>query len=83
MRTAQRPYAEIEAECRESWTNISPAQINAKIRALDGHPMRPILGRVLASALGKYAPVHLGLLPPTWVQAHLDLPEIAAARSHV
>lgn len=71
-------YAQIERECRDSWTGITPEQIRAKIRALDGHPMRALLGRVLAGAIAKYAPRHLGLLEPEWVKAHQELPEIVA-----
>jgi len=71
---------EIEREVAESWANITPEQIRQKIRNLDGNPMHETLGPWLATALAKYATHHLGQLPPQWLKAHNEQPEIAAER---
>jgi hypothetical protein len=69
MRAIEEQHAAAEA----SWGNISePAAIFAKIRALDGHPMRPMLGRMLADAVRRHAPRQLGLLPPEFLVANDD-----------
>ena len=57
----------IDRDVRESWANITAAEVRAKIRALEGHKMRATLGHFIATAIGKHAPHHLGLLPPEWI----------------
>jgi hypothetical protein len=68
MREIEEQHAAAEA----SWQNISEPAIFAKVRALDGHPMRLILGRMLADAVRRHAPRLLGLLPPEFLAANDD-----------
>lgn len=68
MRKLERERTEAEA----SWRNISEPQIFAKVRALDGHPKRTELGRILAVALKRHAPRMLGMLPPEFLAANDD-----------
>jgi hypothetical protein len=69
----QRRALEAEHEAAEaSWRNISEPAIFAKVRALDGHPMRLLLGRMLATAVRRHAPRMLGLLPPEFLVANDD-----------
>jgi hypothetical protein len=56
----------------ESWRGITDAQIQAKVRLLDGHPFRMLLGRMLATAVRRHAPRSLGLLPPEFLTANDD-----------
>jgi len=51
-------------EARESWQNITAEEVRRKIRALDGHPMRIVLGKILHTGLARHAAQHIGLLPP-------------------
>lgn len=60
------------AAAEGSWRGITEQQVRAKIRALDGHPFRMQLGRILAVALKRYAPKLLGLLPPEFLAANDD-----------
>jgi hypothetical protein len=71
---------EIERLARESWRNITPEQIRAKIRALNGNPMRDVLGHFLATALANHAPHHLGLLPPQWLDVVTEPAEVTVLR---
>lgn len=71
---------EIEREVRESWQGITAEQARAKIRALNGNPMRLTLGHMLASALRKHAPQHLGLLPPEWLADRTEPADVVALR---
>jgi hypothetical protein len=71
---------EIERECRGSWDGITPEQIRAKVRELNGNPTRDTLGRFLTGAVAKHAPEHLRLLPPQWLKAYQELPEVAEQR---
>lgn len=64
---------------RASWVTISPEQVRAKVRALDGHPMREALGKALATALFHNAPKHLGYLPPELLK-HLPAAEVVPLR---
>ena len=72
---------EIERETRESWENITPQQIRANVRALDGHQWRDAWGNLLAAAIQKHAPHHLGLLPPEWLKDRSEPPERAKLRA--
>jgi len=58
----------IERECRESWEGVTAEQVRAKIRDLDSHPFRLLLGRMLATALRRHAATNLGLLPPEFLE---------------
>jgi hypothetical protein len=71
---------EIDQEVEESWATITPRQIHAKVRALEGHPMRAMIGSFLASALRKHAPHHLGLLPPEWLTDDAEPASVVALR---
>jgi hypothetical protein len=55
-----------------SWRHISEPAIFAKVRALDQHPMRLLLGRMLATAVRRHQPQMLGLLPPEFLTANDD-----------
>ena len=77
---------EIERTVRESWEGIAAAQVNAKIRAVrdsPAGPMQAVLGSLLAAALAKHAPLHLGLLPPEWLKGHVEPADVTALRKHV
>lgn len=50
-----------------SWRNMTPDDVRAKVRALDGHPMRRALGRVLAKGLEVNAPHLRPMLPPEFL----------------
>jgi hypothetical protein len=71
---------ESERLSRESWKNITPEQVRAKIRALNGNPMRAVLGHFLATALANHAPHQLGLLPPEWLVDHAEPANVVALR---
>ena len=65
-------------ELRREWDD--PAGIRARIRTCDGE-VRYL--RFLASLVAKWAPQHLGLLPPETVEAYqrdADYPKAASAR---
>jgi hypothetical protein len=47
-----------------SWTTITPDQLRAKLRALDGHPFRGPLISILATAVARHARPLAHLLPP-------------------
>lgn len=73
--TNQQQREKIQAEhdaAEESWRNISEPAIFAKVRALNDHPMRLILGRILATAVRRHQPRMLGLLPPEFLTANDD-----------
>lgn len=60
---------EIEERRRAaSWSQMSEADVRAKVRALDGHPFRAALGRILAVAVRRNCRQHLHLLPLDWVR---------------
>jgi hypothetical protein len=68
-----RRKLEQERETAEaSWRGITDAQITAKVRSLDGHPMRLLLGRMLATAVRRHAHRSLGLLPPEFLDPDDD-----------
>jgi hypothetical protein len=71
---------EIDREVSESWANITAAQVRAKLRDLDGHPMRNLLGDFLATALRKHASHHVALLPPEWLKDGADGADVVALR---
>jgi hypothetical protein len=64
----RRKHREEHEVAEASWHGITDTQIRAKIRALDGHPMRLMLGHMLATAIRRHAPQHLGLLPPEFIE---------------
>lgn len=68
------------AEAEASWKNITAEQVRAKIRTLDGHPMRDLLGHFLATALRRHASHHVGLLPPPWLADRSEPAEAVALR---
>lgn len=68
----RRKLAAEHATAEASWGNLSEIAVYAKVRALRDHPMRPILGRMLAAAVRRHAPQHLGLLPPEFLEATDD-----------
>ena len=68
----QQKIQQEREEAEASWRNISEPTIFAKVRALEGHPMRLILGRILATAIRRHAPKMLGLLPPEFLTANDD-----------
>lgn len=72
---------EIEREARESWQNITPEQVRAKIRTIRAGWQPRTYGPFLASALRKHAPQHLGLLPPEWLVEHLEPADVVALRA--
>lgn len=54
----------------ESWGTITPVEVRAKIADVEAQPAstwKVACGRLLAGALRKHAPHHLGLLPPPWL----------------
>lgn len=67
----RREEAERHAFLRRDWDD--PVGIAARIRTCAGD-MRYL--RVLALAVGKWAPQHIGLLPPNVLQSLADDPEI-------
>ena len=69
---SQRVAAE-HSEAIEDWTD--PGKVRAAIRALIDHPMRGVLGHMLAGLVGRHAPQHLGLFPPEWIEASPDQPQ--------
>jgi hypothetical protein len=64
--------AEAEVGRRRDWGRMSEQTVMAKVRALDGHPIRNELGRILAIALWRYCPQYLSLLPEEWRGAAND-----------
>lgn len=46
---------------------MDPNKVRASAANLDGHPMRIVLGRMLARILRKHAPENLGYLPPEFL----------------
>jgi hypothetical protein len=63
------------AEAEASWRNISEPQIFAKVRAINeikSPTVRLINGQFLATAVRRYAPRMLGLLPPEFLTANDD-----------
>lgn len=69
---ALRKLEQERAEAEASWRNISEPVIWAKVRALEGHPMRLLLGRMLATGVREHAPGMLGLLPPEFLAVNDD-----------
>lgn len=64
---AERQEVE-DAERAASWSSMSAMDVKAKIRALDGHPMRLVLGKILGAAVRRYTPQHMALIPVEWLQ---------------
>jgi hypothetical protein len=69
-----------DREDRESWEGITAAQVRAKVRALEGI-IAPGWRGILAHALAKNAPHHLGLIPPEWLKDVAEPPERAKLRA--
>lgn len=75
-------------EVAASWRDLTPEQLRAKLRALEGHPMRPALGRLLRTILERHCSHLLPMLPPDLLndtspaaqQPAPDWPEPAAER---
>ena len=59
---------QLRLNAEASWSGITELQLRRKLRDLDGHPMRPILGRMLATALRRHAPQLLPHLPPEFLE---------------
>lgn len=55
-----------DAQRRREWERLTEDQVRAKVRALDGHPMRDAFGRMLAAAVQRHCPVHLPAVPLEW-----------------
>jgi hypothetical protein len=70
--SASAEQAERERKDAESWRGMTAGDVRAKVRALDGHPFRAMFGRILATAVRRHAPEHLGLLPPEFLAANDD-----------
>lgn len=68
----QRKIAAEHTAAEASWQYFSELQVYAKLRDLKGHPMRLLLGRMLAIAVRRHAPQHLGLLPPEFLEPSDD-----------
>lgn len=64
-----RDLAEVREHAEASWRGVNELQIRRKIRDLEGHPFRPILGRMLATAMRRHAPTMLSQLPPEFLEA--------------
>ena len=60
------------AEREASWQGITVFEIRRKLRELDAHPFRMMLGRLLATGLRRYAPQHLSALPPEFLKDETD-----------
>lgn len=85
--TADQPATirqrEIEREVRESWANVSAAQVRTRINDIRAIPRANGVGSAVArasssfltTAVRKYAPHHLGLLPPEWLADHETIAE--------
>jgi hypothetical protein len=71
---------EIERQVRDSWTNISEAQVRAKIRTIRDGWMPGLYGAFLASCLRKHAPHHLALLPPEWLAERTEAADVIELR---
>lgn len=56
-------------EVAADWAD--PVAVVAAVRALDGHPMQMLLGRLLAGVIRRHAPHNLHLIPPGWRGAEL------------
>lgn len=59
---AERQAAEDE-RIADSWRRMSGDDVRRKLWALNGHPLRLMLGRILAVACERFCPEHLELLP--------------------
>jgi hypothetical protein len=55
-------------QAETSWQNLSEQQIRAKVGALEGHPFRATLGRMLATALRRHQPGLIIHLPPEFLE---------------
>lgn len=64
---AERERLRTEAEA--SWRGITELDIRRKLRNLEAHPFRPLLGRMLATAFRRHAPPMLAHLPPEFLDA--------------
>lgn len=64
--TASERLEREERQRAASWASMSEADVRAKVRALDGHPFRAMLGRMLATAVRRNCRQHLHLLPLEW-----------------
>jgi hypothetical protein len=51
-----------------SWARMTEQDVRAKLRALEGHPFRASLGRILATAIRRNCRQHLHLLPAEWIE---------------
>ena len=71
---------ELERKNRESWETISAEQIRTKIRTIRNSSMPPLFGHFFATALAKYAPQHLNLLPPEWLEDRNEAASVTALR---
>ncbi|HEY2617813.1 MAG TPA: hypothetical protein VGI78_10780 [Acetobacteraceae bacterium] len=82
--TADQPATirqrEIERQCRESWESVTAEQVRAKIRAIRDSWKPAVYGHFLGIALIKYAPHHLGLLPPEWLRERREPADVVALR---
>jgi hypothetical protein len=71
---------EVEREAHESWANITPEQVRAKIRTIRDGFNPNAWGRCFAAALRNHAPRHLGLLPPEWLADPPEPADVVALR---
>jgi len=63
-----RDLAEVREQAEASWRGVNELQIRRKVRDLDRHPFRPMLGRMLATAMRRHAPPMLAHLPPEFLE---------------
>jgi hypothetical protein len=61
-------HARERADAEASWKTLTPEQLRAKLRALEGHPMRLTLGGILATAVSRHVLQLAHLLPPDFLE---------------
>lgn len=60
---------------RESWDGVTPADIRSHIITADAahnEGMRQAMRGILATAVARHAPQHLGMLPPEWLKEETE-----------
>jgi hypothetical protein len=56
-----------ERERSDSWRDVTPEQVRAKIRGIREGFKPEVYGHFLGTAVRLHAPQHLGLVPPEWL----------------
>lgn len=65
-----RDVEDEQAAINRTWAEITPEMLRCTIAKIRLHPnlkAQAAFGVMLAGALSRHAPQHLGLLPPEWV----------------